>query len=518
MAMRLTINLATVCMIEYPLIAAELICCAIGLTFKHGVCQYTPHVFLQFACVLSMGTMEEGIPMWWGDEVRRLCRLWHALAERWPRDEHHYLQIMTHDMLLAQWGESMKEDQKNLDKLFPHFVARGDVAYAQHVMAASMDNRFILGDNIADIGAHTEKYVEYVTASDFQPFAAAWLNLRQSILALTTADTESDLLRQAEKLCCQYPQYAAVTFCMDKMMQGTLYFLAEDYEEAFSSFAACAQAKIQLVLGGASKAAVFYLYYGMTAVRLYHHASLLRRAKLYAVILTCRERLFLFCLMSRKYFGCFYDLLEGYRRHLGGAPMRAYMPFYERAIAGAQEQGFTNLEAHAAEALAEAVAVDSPVHLALGPLLVAHRAYQRWGIRYKTKKIADAIVVIQPTFGSAPLPQDNLYTSSSLGGGRSTGQVEAMTTVTGDLSSSQIDTPTLIQAAQALAGEIEIDALKTKLMHLVCANAGARKAHLFRADHHAPLYLDFSLDPASIKTRRAIFPRSICPRIDRRSS
>ena len=493
LAMRLTVNLATVCMIEYPLLAAELICSAVDLTFKHGICQYTAHVFLQFACVLSTGTMDKGIPFWWGDEVRRLCRLWRALAERWPSDEHHYLQNLTFNMLLSHWGERMKEDQCNADQLFPHFVARDDFTYAQHALASSMDHRFILGDNTVEIGAHTEKYIEYVAASDFQPFSAAWLNSREGILALAWADSGDEVLRQAEKLAGQYPQYAPITFCMDKMMQGIMYFLAEDYDRAFSSLQACAKAKIQLIFGGAPKAALFYLYYGMAASRLYRRAAKFRRAKLYAAILICRQRLFLFRAMSHSNFSGHFAMLEGNWRHMRGAPLRVYLPFYEKAIAQARERGFANLEGHAAEALAEALAEavsnESPARLALGPLSVAHHAYQRWGIRCKTRKMAAAIAAINPALGPSAFLQKNAAATgnSSLGQGSRTSLAKAMSSTSDDSSSSLLDIPTLIQAAQALAGEIEIDALKSKLMHLVCENAGARRAHLLMAKDNEPI-------------------------------
>jgi histidine kinase len=47
----------------------------------------------------------------------------------------------------------------------------------------------------------------------------------------------------------------------------------------------------------------------------------------------------------------------------------------------------------------------------------------------------------------------------------------------------QVDIQTVIRASQALSGEIQLDRLLSKLMHLVIENAGAQKGALLLVEH-----------------------------------
>src|SRR5690606_26565573 len=70
----------------------------------------------------------------------------------------------------------------------------------------------------------------------------------------------------------------------------------------------------------------------------------------------------------------------------GRSPQR-YIRLYTEAIEGAQAAGYTSVEAAAAEGLGRGLLAQGKGPLALGPLLIARRAYERWGIRAKVKSI-----------------------------------------------------------------------------------------------------------------------------------
>jgi signal transduction histidine kinase/FixJ family two-component response regulator len=131
---------------------------------------------------------------------------------------------------------------------------------------------------------------------------------------------------------------------------------------------------------------------------------------------------------------------------------------YERAINGAQENGFTHEEALANELYARFWAERGNDRFAAPLMREAHSLYQKWGALAKTEHLA----IRYP---------DWLI-------GRSIGVDQPGTKTASSRLTADLDLLTVLKASQDIASEIALDSLIAKLMTNVIENSGAQQGYL----------------------------------------
>lgn len=151
-----------------------------------------------------------------------------------------------------------------------------------------------------------------------------------------------------------------------------------------------------------------------------------------------------------------WDLVEAEHQRTFGHAWEA-MEAYDRAIAGASTQGFLRETALANELAAEFYLERGKELLAQAHMQVAAAGYARWGAQAKVAQLEQRHPHL---LGSrAPAPQWAISTGEGT-------------------DSLSLDLGTVIRASQAIAGEIALDRLLTRLMRLVIENAGAQRGAL----------------------------------------
>ena len=162
-------------------------------------------------------------------------------------------------------------------------------------------------------------------------------------------------------------------------------------------------------------------------------------------------------------------LVEAERQRVLGYKAEA-LEMYDRAIRLAQDHKFINEEALANELAAKFYLEWGKEKVAQAYMIEAYYCYARWGAKAKI----DDLEKRYPRLLGIILLQAQSLTSFK--------ETSALGTITYTHSSSSnsefLDLPTLIQASQAISGEIEIDKLLTTLLKISLANAGATKCVL----------------------------------------
>jgi len=162
-------------------------------------------------------------------------------------------------------------------------------------------------------------------------------------------------------------------------------------------------------------------------------------------------------------------LVEAEKHRVLGNKAEA-IDLYDRAISLAQENLFLNEEALANELAAKFYMEWGKEKVAQAYMIEAYYCYARWGAKAKI----DDLEKRYPRLLDIILQQPQSFTSFK--------ETIARGTITYTHSSSSnsdfLDLPTLIQASQAISGEIEIDKLLTTLLKISLANAGATKCVL----------------------------------------
>ncbi|NMG07446.1 ATP-binding protein, partial [Brasilonema sp. UFV-L1] len=157
-----------------------------------------------------------------------------------------------------------------------------------------------------------------------------------------------------------------------------------------------------------------------------------------------------------------YDLVEAEKARVLGQYWQA-TEYYDRAIAGAKEQGYIQEEALANELAAKFYFERGREKVAQTYLTDAYYGYIRWGATAKVRNLA------------ARYPHIFAQTLNRQTKGLEMNRTISFTT-TG--TPRVLDLAAVMKASLALSGEMVLDKLLAKLMHIVLENAGAETAFL----------------------------------------
>ncbi len=151
-----------------------------------------------------------------------------------------------------------------------------------------------------------------------------------------------------------------------------------------------------------------------------------------------------------------YDLVGAENARVLGQFLEA-MELYDRAIAGAKENGFIHEEALANELAAEFYFSRNRDKVARDYLSDSYYSYVRWGAAIKVKQLEETYPDIFSKRSENTISQTTNNTSHHY---------------------ETLDLATVMKASQALSGEIVLNNLLTKLMDIAMENAGAQTGFL----------------------------------------
>ncbi|MCT7967843.1 AAA family ATPase [Laspinema sp. D1] len=157
-----------------------------------------------------------------------------------------------------------------------------------------------------------------------------------------------------------------------------------------------------------------------------------------------------------------YDLVAAEIARVSGEPLLA-MELYDRAIAGAAEQGYIQDEAIAYERASEFYHSLGRAKIAQDYLLEGYYRYIRWGAQAKVSQLEGE----HPELNS----RINNREAKSL-------KTLSLTPFTGQHITEELDFSTVIKSSQAISGEIVLEQLLKKLMQILIENAGAEQGFL----------------------------------------
>lgn len=156
------------------------------------------------------------------------------------------------------------------------------------------------------------------------------------------------------------------------------------------------------------------------------------------------------------------DLITAEKARVLGNIVRA-MEYYDCAIQGAQENGYLQVQALAAELAGAFYLSIGREKIAKTYLTEARYCYQRWGAQAKVAHLESKY--------------SQLLTSISISTNIETHKSTSSASTTSD-GAAVLDLTTAVKASQTLAGEIVLDKLLAKMMKIVIENAGGQRGFL----------------------------------------
>ncbi|HEY9853270.1 MAG TPA: AAA family ATPase [Leptolyngbyaceae cyanobacterium] len=281
-------------------------------------------------------------------------------------------------------------------------------------------------------------------------------------LAVLKLMGQDDGTREEKHLENFYQHKSKAAICEFHVLKAQIFYLYEQTEEALK-WAKSASEIINYLMGHISSSHHNF-YYSLILTDLYQSASDAEQQQYREILAVNQRQLKIWTDNCPENFLHKYLLVEAEIARIFGQQLEA-IELYDRAIESAREHNFIQNEALGNELAAKFWLAKGKADFARIYLKNAHYGYQRWGAIGKTEHLAKKYAHLLDREPKIRTELISTHLSSSIN-------------TTGKSASEELDSLTVMKAAQAISGEIVLDKLLTKLMRILIENAGATKGLL----------------------------------------
>jgi histidine kinase len=433
-----------------------LLCCTmVRLSLEHGNCALSARAYGSFAALLSSQLREY-------EDAYRFAKLGVDLAHRLDETSMLAGVYFLFAMFASHWIKPIDESVDLYQQAVRYGLQSGDHVHGGYSVARRFSHLQVRGAPLSDLREEANAALEMLhRMSDganlefLRPRLALidWLEGRRPGGAQLATDEIDEQRWTAEIQARGNRSFEADWFMLLTIQR----YHAEDFAAAHA-FAEIAAA-LQPFCAGFATRVEHALYFALATVARYPQASREQRAGFDAKLAAVREQMRRWVALCPENSEHMQLLVEAECARLRGARMEA-ADLYDRAIAAARANRYTNVEALTAEIAARFWYADGKPDFGRVYLDKALAAYEAWGA---TGKAAD------------------LKAKYGLGASRgAAASVTAGSTTAGASAdrSDALDLAALLKASQAIAGEIVLERLLVKLMDIIRETAGAESVVL----------------------------------------
>jgi predicted ATPase/C4-dicarboxylate-specific signal transduction histidine kinase/tRNA A-37 threonylcarbamoyl transferase component Bud32 len=430
-----------------------LLCCAmLRLSLEHGNCGLSARAYGSFGALLS-GVLAEY------EDAYRFTKVGVDLAHKLGETSILSGVYMLHGVFAAHGVDPIDASIPVFERSIEFGLQTGDHLHAGYSVARRLTHLQFRGMPLNEFRADAEAGLELLRRlndTTNQEFVEVRLKLVDwlrgerpggSKLAIDEADLAAAIHARGNR-SVESDWYMVLT--------AQRYF-AGDFQGAYEI--ARIAAGLQTFTAGYATRGEHALFYALSITALYADAPAAQRAEFDAELVPLRKqlaRLAGLCAANHEHMQL---LVEAECARLAGARIEA-ADLYDRAIAAARQQAFLNVEALACDLAARFWFRDGKPEFSRVYLDKALGAYEAWGA---SGMVAD------------------LVARHGLNAGRgATVSITAGSTTAGASAerSDSLDLAALLKANQAIAGEIVLESLLSKLLDIVRENAGAESVVL----------------------------------------
>ncbi|WMT71322.1 AAA family ATPase [Bradyrhizobium sp. Ash2021] len=332
----------------------------------------------------------------------------------------------------------------------------GDLAFACYSMSREVASLLLRNDPLDAVWRESERSLDYVRRAKFRDVADMIVSHQRFIATMQgrtkTFSTFSDAQFDEATFEAQLTEdRVPIMICLYWILKLKARFLSGDYAEALAS--ADKANALLWAMAGRSQLLDYFYYTAVTVASLYENGSADEQNSWRELLAVHRDQLREWTDNNPPTFGDKYALVSAEIGRLEGRDADA-MRLYEEAIRSARENGFVQNEGLAHELAARFYAARGAESMAHASLRNARHCYLRWGAFGKVRQLEQ----LHPHLRDAP--------------------VSASPTTTIGAPVEQLDIGTVLKAAQAVSGEIELGKLIKTLLRIAVEHAGAGRGLL----------------------------------------
>ncbi|MEG4006678.1 AAA family ATPase [Microcoleus sp. Pol11C1] len=363
--------------------------------------------------------------------------------------------------LIRLWKEHLSNVLQPLQEGLQSGLETGDIEYAGYCVTVYCASIFLTGERLDIVEAEQEQYLDLALKlkQDYsiyyiQIFHQLTLNLQNE------ADTRCQLVGKSFNEIQMLPVFIEtnnrILLFISYLAKTILFYMFKDSKNAVTNASLAAEHAVSVM--GMVVSAPHNFYYSLALLAQYSQVSSSEQKEYLAIVEANQQQMQKWAFHAPCNFQHKYDLVEAEKARIQGQIIEA-MEYYDRAITGAQEQGYIQEEALASELAAEFYFSLGRDKFARIYVTQAYYGYIRWGAKAKVKDLESRypLVFSEMLMREAISIEINRTTTTSTTGG----------------SSAVLDLSTVNKASLALAEEIVLDKLLDKLLKIVMENAGA---------------------------------------------
>jgi len=372
------------------------------------------------------------------------------------------------NIFVRHWKEHLRSTLKPLQEAYSCGLETGDLEFTAYAAYNYCRNLYFLGTPLLDVKRELSNYNSALA----QIKQETTLNYGQICLQVVC-----NLIEKAEN----YSQITGAAYSEETMLpvhrQGNdryalfclsfhkliLCYLFGEYEETVSHGNSA-----ESYLDGATgmpDVAIFYFYDSLARLAGCESATNAEQIELLGKVEGNQKKMQEWATHAPTNHSHKFNLVEAERYRVMGEYLEA-MKYYDRAIAGAKDNGYIQEEAIANELAAKFYLQWGNDKIAAVYIGDAYYAFARWGAKAKVEDLETRYPeLLRPVIARQ---QANLAPNATIS--RTFAATKTGTT-TG--TATILDLSTAIAAARAISGELELDKLLSNLMRAVIENAGA---------------------------------------------
>ncbi|TAE99220.1 MAG: GAF domain-containing protein [Oscillatoriales cyanobacterium] len=374
---------------------------------------------------------------------------------------------------VRHWKEHARETIPPLMEGIQSGLETGDLEFSSYNALNCCSGPFLIGEPLENVNFKQIKYLE-LSIKLKQNISSEMLSIWGQIILnlLGQSDTKSQLIGDRFNEVESLPRLQATNNYMSlfkvyfaKMLLSYLFKEPEEALASASLAAEYAKAAVGFMMIGTHN-----LYYSLALLAVYPTADSEQQQQYLMQVVANQEKMQKWAHHAPMNYQHKYDLVEAEKARICGENWAAG-EYYDRAIEGAKEQGYTQEEALANELAAEFYYACKKDKIARVYLTEAYYGYIRWGAIAKVKDL------------EARYPQLVTQTLNQPPKSSNVSAIATTTTINSSLGNA-LDVGTFIKASQAITSEIVLEKLLASLITILLENAAAQKAvlMLFKGD------------------------------------
>ncbi|HEX9997062.1 MAG TPA: AAA family ATPase [Abditibacterium sp.] len=450
---------------------------SVNITLRYGTSDYAPQAFAFYGLLLGSGLGAYKS----GDEWGQLSL---QLADATENARVKCVPYFAYPTYLSHWRRPLGEAEEFLWQAYQFGLEAGDTVYAGYSVVSAVLQRAMNGVSLGEQLETIEKYSGFLHWTKEANQLAITQLVRQFCLNLQ-GHTDSHFLLdgggfEEKRVLSEVwsDKNSGTGRCAYSIIKLRLFYLRGDYHAALE-MAQEAQRLISALLGQSIVCEANF-FHSLTLAALHPQAAEREKHAYWKQLRKNQRQMKKWAANAPENHAHKQLLVEAEMARLAGHDAEA-AAFYDRSIRAAHEAGVTQNEALANEIAARFYGNGGRTKLARAYLDEALYLYEKWGAHSKRSALetegASILGGSSVTLPSEPVTTTPLPAALPLFDFRRT------TDSSGKDKTSALDLATVVKAAQALSGEIDLGRLLQQLLRFALENAGAtRGALILRQD------------------------------------